>query len=293
MNTEITIALGELPLLVEKEELTLEKLDFLLGFRDREMNRIQELCETWQLPYRFATSSGVRVNPNNSYEADAVTLSPGRILVLVECEPREFVGDVGLIRRIDHHRPIDRGYHMPPELYWQASSLGQFYALLGLGLPTKEDLVIAARDHCLFAAMEGKCSGVTPQEAERYGQQSFAKENGVYLSEVQKRMGEMTTAIQASPTVLIGKQEAIDFRHFSTGIANSLDDLIAKQIFANRGQAGLIRCKNQPQDPDKVMMCGATPEAIEDFRTSWGPKQGLSNFFYVVTRRYVGGFDVR
>jgi hypothetical protein len=287
------ILLGELPLVIQKEEVTPEQLDFLLGSRDREMDRIQELCKLWGLSYRFATCNGVRVNPDNAYQADAVKLSPGRVLVLVECEPKEFVGDIGLFRRIDHHRPIDSGYHMAPEFYWQASSIGQFYALLGLGLPAKEDLVIAARDHCLFAAMQGKCPGVTPEEAESQGEQSFAKENGVHLSYVRARMNQMLRAIQMSPKIIIGNQVAIDFRHCPTGIANSLDDLIARQLLAARGQAGLIRCKNQPDDPDKVMMCGATPEAIEDFRMSWGPQHGLSRFFYVVARRYVGGFDIR
>lgn len=291
MNTKTNLLLGELPLVIEKDEITPEKLDFLLGFQDKEMDRIQELCEMWKLSYRFATYGGVRVNPNNSYEADPITLKPGQILVLVECEPREFRGKPNLIRRLDHHRPMDKGYDMAPEDFWEASSLGQFYELLNLGRPTKEDLITAARDHCLFAAMQGKCPGVTPQEAEEQGHRSFAMENGVHVSYVQERTRELVRALSLSPVVSIGNQSVVDFRHSPTGLANSLDDLISKQILAHRGLPGLIKCKNQKEDHNKVMMCGATPEAIDDFRTSWGPHQGLSDFFHVTARRYVGGFE--
>lgn len=291
MNTEKRIILGDLPLLIEKESTDPDKMDFLFGSQDREQLRMQELCDLWGLSYRLATHNGVRVTPNNAYAADPVPLIPGRILVLVECEPREFIGDEGLFRRIDHHRAIDPGYHMGPELYWPASSLGQFYKRIDLGLPIKEDLIIAARDHCLFAAMQGNCPGVTREEVEHYGNVSFAKENGVGLSEVQGRMKELVREIRRSPKVVIGDQVVADFRHHSTGLANSLDDLIAKQIFASKGQAGLTRCKNQPSDHDKVMLSGASPEAIKDFTTAWGPYAGLSNFFFVPARRYVGGFE--
>jgi hypothetical protein len=290
MNIGNRITLGELPLVIEKETSDPQKMDFLLGCRDREMDRIHELCLLWGLSVRFATCNGVRVNPENAYKADPVPLSPGRILVLVECEPREFIGDEGLFRRIDHHRDIDPGYHMGSELYWEASSLGQFYKRIDLGLPTREDLIIAARDHCLSAAMEGKCLGVSREEAEEYGQRSFAKENGVHISKVQELMKEIAKAIGQSGKVPIGDQLAIDFRHSPTGLANSLEDLVVKQVLASGNLPGLVKSKNQLDAPDKVMMCGATPVAIEDFRITWGPGHGLSDFFYVPARRYVGGF---
>jgi len=72
-----------------------------------------------------------------------------------------------VIARCDHHNPSDYGYGLPPELYWQASSLGQLFQALGLGgfaEAPKHLRMIAADDHCPAAAYKGLCPGIDPGE---------------------------------------------------------------------------------------------------------------------------------
>ena len=65
--------------------------------------------------------------------------------------------------RIDHHNPGDPGFGKEPSLYMEGSSLGQLIRLFGKE-PTKEQMFIAAGDHCIAAAYKGMCPGVDPDE---------------------------------------------------------------------------------------------------------------------------------
>lgn len=64
--------------------------------------------------------------------------------------------------RCDHHRPGDLGFGLPPELAVEASSIGQFAALLGVELSERER-IIAACDHALAAAYAGRVPGVSAE----------------------------------------------------------------------------------------------------------------------------------
>lgn len=152
---------------------------------DSEMIQIERRLRAAGEIVAYATIQGSRVHPGNAYRATGWTFFPwspivgeaffddGGQIVFVEC----FVAGSGpAFERptiIDHHRPGDPGYGRPPEEYWEASSLGQVCALLGVQ-PIKRELLIAAADHCLEAAYRGRCPGVDPDELMRWRAESRA-----------------------------------------------------------------------------------------------------------------------
>lgn len=138
---------------------------FALGADDPEMSAIECLLrQAGQKVYYAATEDGRRVTPATAYTATSVVDEKGNqffnqdgALLLVECDfPTAIPAG-----RCDHHRPGDGGYGKPPAEFWQASSVGQVCALVGVE-PTPELLMVAAADHCLAAAYAGQCPGVDP-----------------------------------------------------------------------------------------------------------------------------------
>jgi hypothetical protein len=83
----------------------------------------------------YATSGGHRVNPGNAYRTD----TPRHELIwhngigtiyAVECDWEHLDGETGDVQHIDHHRPGDPGYGVPPAEFFRGSSLGQVIAEL-------------------------------------------------------------------------------------------------------------------------------------------------------------------
>lgn len=133
---------------------------FVLGAADPEMSAIEDVLNAYGLTVLDALDTQLnRVRPSNAYRAlppDPVFVA-GRQLVRVECAwPGS---DDALV--CDHHFPGDPGYGRNPAEYWEASSLGQVYELLGAEVVTRWRLrLVAAADHCLGAAYRGECPGV-------------------------------------------------------------------------------------------------------------------------------------
>lgn len=281
--------LGPLPLTLPEKKR--DRLVFLLGARDPEMDEIEKILQEGSHPYRYAVANGVRVHPGNAYKADPIALEEGTTLVLVECEPRDFKGHQALIRFIDHHNPGDPGYNLAPEFFWEASSIGQLYQLLGKGIPTREHLLLAATDHCMVHARNGKCPGISSQEAATFSQELTARQKGVQLSDVQKCINEMGKEIAQSPRIVIGNQSVIDLTATTTGVGYSLRYLCAREAFANLHIAGLIKNQNEENAPIKIMLCGEVEDStFEGFETAWAPENGLTDIIIVRNRGYAVGF---
>jgi len=174
---------------------------FVLGAADPEMAAIVRVLTALSLPMAYAAAQGkdgvvAPVHPGNAYRASHVLTPGGSVLLLgpapdgsegyidqpwvaVECA---LPGAPSPVKVIDHHRPGDPGYGKPPEEYLEASSIGQLAALLSnpgepyawqgqsLNLAGWIDKVlgamvaryVAAADHCLAHAYQGKCPGVDP-----------------------------------------------------------------------------------------------------------------------------------
>lgn len=150
---------------------------FVLGAADPEMNRIEQHLATSGEVFVYAMNGAQRVRPNEAYNATpSYPLPDDAEVVCVECS----LSGIAPAVVIDHHREGDHGFGVPPERFMEGSSLGQVLALLGIK-PDKDDLYIAAGDHCPVAAYKGQCPGVGPDELfrRRIAQKAEFKKVGV------------------------------------------------------------------------------------------------------------------
>jgi len=144
---------------------------FVLGSRDPEMREIQKTLAAEGRPFFHAAREGVAVNPRSAYDADGVVhlsrsgrsydavLPPQQPAAVVECLLR---GREPVVR-VDHHHPGDPGFEKSPQDYMEGASIGQVLQLLERD-PTPTQRLLAAADHCLTAAYQGRCPGVDPDE---------------------------------------------------------------------------------------------------------------------------------
>ncbi len=279
------------PLPLRLPENKPETFHFVLGAQDAEMDEIEIVLQEMKMRYSFATREGTRVTPRTCYEADPIPLEKGVMVVCVECEPREFLGD-GLHRLVDHHRELDFGFGKPPADFWEASSLGQIYALLKKKDPSEMHLVIAARDHCRFDAEKGLCPGVTPAQIKWLGHAHLAQELKVPLVTLHGAIRRMRRIIHASPKMQMGRQTIADLRHVHVPHIYSLPHMAIYEALAEMGRAALILTKNKLTDPaPKAVLVGSLKaETVRHFMEVWAPAQGLLEIYGCEVRGYAGGY---
>lgn len=186
---------------------------FVLGAEDPEMREIEKILSDQRLHYVIATKNGIRVKNSNAYDADKVASK--NIVVMIECicSSSSFAQT---IYKIDHHFPGDLGYGAPPEKYWGASSIGQlinFLQRLGLNIQiTKEQKLIAAADHCLRAAYDGKCPGIEPKELMEHRIKIKSKiikeDEAVYKEHLNKTMSILNQLSQNS--IILNGEQVLD-----------------------------------------------------------------------------------
>jgi hypothetical protein len=202
----------------------------ILGAADPEMAAIEGLLTAAGIPFAYAAVDGVRCHPGNAYKANSLVGGNAAIpqmpayddagrpqcavcAVTVECQVEYRPDLIEITHRVDHHRPGDPGYGLPPGQYWPASSLGQVCAVVGvLGdepgeqyydgavrirtfqsdfnlddwdyVPVQDAHLVAAADHCLAAAYRGECPGVDPDELMRWRAESRAAFQGRPVADV-------------------------------------------------------------------------------------------------------------
>lgn len=148
---------------------------FVLGGSDSEMKHIERLVLAGGFEVVRATKNGVRVGRSYAYEVDFPRPKVGD--VWVECShylyTKQEMHSLG-VDIIDHHYEGDPGFGQPPDKYWEASSVGQVYTKLGV-TPTYDAKMIAAGDHCLYAAYHGMCPDLNRDEFIAY-RMGFFKE---------------------------------------------------------------------------------------------------------------------
>jgi len=102
---------------------------WVLGADDPEMSAIEALLTECGEQIVHATVNGQRVHPGNAYRADLPIADQAYThLYYVECAAHEI--RMHHYSSIDHHRPGDPGYGMPPAEFLRGSSLGQVIAEL-------------------------------------------------------------------------------------------------------------------------------------------------------------------
>lgn len=115
-----------------------------------------------------ATVGGQKVAAFNAYRADGYVVDSGEVseeetqVIIFECSPAA-AGSLEIVVHCDHHNPGDPGYGLGPEQFWEASSLGQLCAVLGVEA-TPELEMVAAGDHCPADAYASRCVGIDPAE---------------------------------------------------------------------------------------------------------------------------------
>jgi hypothetical protein len=216
------------------EDAVTEKRIWVLGSADPEMSAIEGLLNECGEQVIYATSGGHRVNPGNAYRTD----TPRHELIwhngigtiyAVECDWEHLDGETGDVQHIDHHRPGDPGYGVPPAEFFRGSSLGQVIAELArLGVLTwpvgplmsrnpagtlvvahhqgnmVDPLILAAAaDHCLGAAYAGQCPGVDVGALGEWRIATRAAHQGRSVDEVRADIERAMAALRAAPMVTL------------------------------------------------------------------------------------------
>ncbi len=189
---------------------------FILGADDPEMSRIEQAIKIARddagvafMDYGYAGVDNKRVFPGNAYRATQVLNADHEVLkphyafsgelkpasAFVECS----VAGITPALQIDHHNEGDVGFGATPDRFWQASSIGQAVEALkriaareGISLdkyfePHMDDWrMAAAADHCLSAAYQGQCPGISPDAIFDWRMQSRAAFQNVPVDELKK-----------------------------------------------------------------------------------------------------------
>lgn len=249
---------------------------FILGAPDPEMQAIEELVLAHGHQVVYATSGGRRCLPLNAYVADNLTGPVGpwdQGVVWVECALQFAVPRIEII---DHHQPGDFGYGMAAQFYWEASSLGQCCAMLGVEKTPKLAL-IAAADHCLTHAYAGQCSDIDPDELLRFR----AKIRATFQKRSQENvLSDITNAIdrlQSSDKRVIAGIEVVDLG------TDNLPELGEAAAFA--GQPALIQ--THAQDGRRKLRLLSAPAAVIK---EWMATCGLHGVYGDPERGYAGGY---
>jgi hypothetical protein len=246
---------------------------FVLGAPDHEAREIARVCEELGLPFGWATIGGNIVHSHDAYEATGVTtrVPPNAHIVFVEC----FV--LGLIAsdRVDHHHEGDPGYGMPPEQYFDGSSLGQFLRMVKVR-PTQAQLIIAAADHCLTAAYQGRCPGVSPLDLAAWRIKSRCMARGLSEEELTRQIGEASAILQTAPTVVLAQTKVAFLEEPPLEVSEASARMAMPYIYVRRQDAKRI----------KSGIRSAPPEVVQ----AWMDKCGLQNMYGDPQRGFAGGY---
>ena len=244
---------------MEKGDKLMKQALFILGAPDDEMDAIKDILEALQVPYMLALDEhGKRVSlrsankvsiakpaavyfrygVNDPPPADktfdgGMTTTPWTDntythVFWVECTPLQLheqwiTNNCDKQYYINHHRPEDVGYGLPPEQYWSASSLGQVINTLrcpprGLQIVSKNNLDvnvviqprlwllehIAAADHCLRAAYKGQCPGILPVSLRMWRLMSSSKQQNLSIDYCIHHQRQQIAEVLALPKCCLG-----------------------------------------------------------------------------------------
>ncbi|MBC8741875.1 hypothetical protein F6X40_35595 [Paraburkholderia sp. UCT31] len=253
----------------------MDKYFFILGAPDFEMQAIRAVIASQKLWFSHAKiggRDGRNVRSHNAYGADSYQghILPNRKVVFVECDIQRMKADVV----IDHHKPGDPGFGRPPSEYLEGSSLGQVLNLLEIEV-THEQRLIAAADHCLAHAYQGRCPGVDPEELLRWRMQAKADLQRIPLDTVLGQIAYAKKVLNSAPRVVINDEEV------------AVVDNLCPQLKEAGAQIGLpVMFKRFDQETQKVGIANASATAIQ----AWMQTCGLRNVYGDPTRGYAGGY---
>lgn len=249
---------------------------YLLGAPDPEMAEIERVLRAIGRGIAYAVADGKRATPATAYRTEAA-LPPMALdgYVTVECSAPAGAVVVGCI---DHHRPGDPGYGLPPAEYMAGSSLGQLLARLGLE-PTPEQRLIAAADHCLTAAYAGQCPGVDPDALMHWRAQARAGFQRRAVAEVLADIDLAIAVLQGAPFVVIAGEEVADLRGRSVPELPEAAARIGRGFLASMTERGRM----------KMSIMGAGSDAVAAWMSS-AAADGLTGIYGDPARGFAGGY---
>lgn len=181
---------------------------YVLGGMDTEMGEIEQLLKVFGHTVLHATGDdGNRVIRRKALECSGPRPVPGQ--VWVECCHQDYSKEELLsigVSIVDHHEVGDPGYEKPPAEYWEASSLGQVCARIGVSASQRQKF-IAAADHCLLSAYSGECPGVPQEEFTEFRMDFFRHADP--MAEIQR----VRNRILSSPIIRIGDAKVSNVTH--------------------------------------------------------------------------------
>lgn len=272
----------------------------VFGAPDIEEQRARKIAAEYGLILATATMGGEKCNPMTAYRADGFALdltesvAEASECIIFECSPNA-AGSLVVAAQCDHHNPGNFGFGLPPSQYLEASSLGQLLKFLGVE-PSQKDKVIAAADHCLAAAYQGQCPGVTAQEVIAMRLPEIMKRENI-SSEAEAMAGiEAAVKLLKNPTktVALGGVEVADIRDLGP-----IPFLVEAGVMT--GTAYLA--KGDKRFPDKVNLSGSKPVVAEflgevvmvegrpTYPNGWAAKNGLFQAYGDAARGFAGAYD--
>lgn len=248
---------------------------FVLGAPDHEMQEIERVCKELGIAYAYATVGNCIVHSYDAYKADGLTtktVPQGSDVVFVECAV------LGLRNTavIDHHQEGDPGYGKTPEHYLEGSSIGQFLRMIGQE-PTQHQKVIAAADHCLTAAYQGRCPGVTPEELKAFREASRSKARSLPQDELKRQIEAATERLKEAPKVAVAGVDVAWFDDeppFETSEASAR--LAMPYMYVRKQEDGRIKAGIR-----------SAPAKVVDY---WIRNCGLRSIYGDPQRGFAGGY---
>lgn len=233
---------------------------FALGAKDIEMDAIESVLKEMGVPYSYALDeNGKRVHPGNAYKAASIKVEEvGQYVWWVECSTAGEKAD------IDHHFLGNPGYGLPAHQAVAASSLGQLCKHLGVEM-TQEMCVIAASDHNLRAAYEGRVPGVTPEEVLALRGKELAARYGTDIDGFAAGVRATVELLKAAPKILVGGEEVADVRE--SGVQNFMIDA---SLLSGIPAIG----RTDARQPEKVFL-SAPGQVVEHAKEVVGPEWAL------------------
>jgi len=262
---------------------------FVLGARDPEMIEITRVLDAQHITWAFATIAGLPVRSSEAYRANGVgraigtgerpnSIGPVLIpkdsnIVVVECDV------IGLIPHeiCDHHNEGDPGYGMPPDRFMEGSSLGQVLSLLKLEA-TPEQRIIAAADHCLRYAYEGRCPGICPKELAAWRERSRAEVRGITVEEIQGRIEHAMAVLKDAPCIQVSGTDVAFFPPESD---------FPQEVPEASARLGIPFCYVRKESGrSKAGIMSAGPEVIRE----WMQECKLKDVYGDPARGFAGGY---
>jgi len=192
---------------------------YILGSKDTEMDVIESVLKDKGLPYGYALNEkDQRVFPAEAYSFASQskgTIGDGEEFIWIECATG------GQKSNMDHHFPGNPGFGLPAEQSVAASSLGQLCKHLGVEM-TQEMCVIAAADHNLRAAYEGRVPGVSAEEVLMLRSSELAARYNTDVEGFVAGVRATEELLKTAPKILLDGTEVADVRE--SGVQNFMID---------------------------------------------------------------------